>query len=336
MSLPDPAIVLDLIDAFRRSKTMFTAVSMGIFDRLHDSPATADAVAAHLGTDCDATERLLDGCAALGLLLKQDGIYANLPVAETYLYSGSAHTLRGYIRYSDDALYGLWGHLADAVRDGTHRWTQTFGVEASLFSHFFRTEAAMRDFLLGMHGFGMLTSPKVADAFDLSRFHRMADLGGATGHLAIAVCERYPQLHGVVFDLPEVVPLAREQVTRSAAAARIEFAAGDFFEDELPEADLYALGRILHDWTESRIMRLLSRVFGRLPEGGGVLIAEKLLQEDAVGPVSANMQSLSMLVCTEGKERTLSGYARLLRAAGFHSVEGRRTGAPLDAILAIK
>ena len=34
-NLPDPAPVLDLIEAFRRSKTMFTAVSMGVFEALH-------------------------------------------------------------------------------------------------------------------------------------------------------------------------------------------------------------------------------------------------------------------------------------------------------------
>lgn len=31
---PSPSIVLDLILAFRRSKTMFAAVSLGIFDSL--------------------------------------------------------------------------------------------------------------------------------------------------------------------------------------------------------------------------------------------------------------------------------------------------------------
>src|SRR4051794_4547905 len=31
---PDPAVVLDLIEAFRRSKSMFTAVSLGVFDAL--------------------------------------------------------------------------------------------------------------------------------------------------------------------------------------------------------------------------------------------------------------------------------------------------------------
>jgi acetylserotonin N-methyltransferase len=336
MSLPDPAPIIDLIEAFRRSKTMFTAASMGIFDLLHEAPAGAAHLAVQLSANADATERLLDACAALGLLRKRDGIYENHPVADTYLRADSPHTLYGYVRYSDAALYPMWNNLADAVREGSHRWTQTFGLEGPIFSHFFRTDDAMRDFLRGMHGFGQLTSPKVVTAFDLGRFRRIVDLGSATGHLVIAACEHYSELRGTVFDLPRVTEIAREEIARSAARDRIQIVAGDFFEDELPPADLYSVGRILHDWNEDRIGRLLSRIFDRLPAGGALLVAEKLLEEDGVGPVPVNMQSLNMLICTEGKERSLGEYTRLLRSAGFGAVEGRRTGVPLDAILALK
>ena len=89
-------------------------------------------------------------------------------------------------------------------------------------------------------------------AFDLSRFRRLVDLGGATGHLAIAACERYPSLRAVVFDLPETGPLAREIVAGSTAASRIEIVAGDFFVDRASRRRPFRLGRILHDWTEAK------------------------------------------------------------------------------------
>lgn len=315
---------------------MFVAVSMGVFDRLHEEAATAAQMARHLGAEESATARLLDACAALGFLSKNEAVYANQPVAETYLCRASPHSLYGYICYSDEALYPMWGNLADAVREGAPRWLQTFGLDGPIFSSFFRTEQSMRDFARGMHGFGMLTSPKVASAFDLSRFRHMADLGGATGHLAIAACEMYPELRATVFDLPQVTKLAREQVELSASRDRIEIVAGDFFTDELPAADLFALGRILHDWSDDKIDLLLRKILAALPAGGGLLLAEKLLNEDGVGPVHANMQSLNMLVVTEGRERTLGEYTRLLRSAGFAEVAGRRTGAALDAMLAVK
>ena len=336
MSLPDPAPILDLIDAFRRSKAMFTAATLGVFEALHDGPADLGTLAARLNVKDHALVRLLDACVGLGLLRKENGKYANQPVAEAYLCEHSDYSLAGYVRYSDEALYPMWGNLADAVREGNDRWTQTFGWHGPLFDHFFKTEERKRTFLQGMHGFGQLSSPAIVAACDLSGFRRMVDLGGATGHLVIAACKRYPQLRAAVFDLLPVIESAREYVSGVGAADRIDLIAGDFFKDDLPPADLYALGRILHDWGEEKIRLLLRKIHAALPPGGGLLIAERLLDEDKSGPTSAQMQSLNMLVCTEGRERTQSEYTALLQEAGFRSVQASRTGTPLDALMAIK
>ncbi|MGC1449660.1 MAG: class I SAM-dependent methyltransferase [Candidatus Sulfotelmatobacter sp.] len=336
MDLPDPSPVIELIEAFRRSKVMFAAVSLGVFDALEHKPAEVTALAEELQVKAEPLERLLDACVGLKLLRRLGAAYENEPVASTYLRRSSKQTLTGYILYSNDVLFRLWTHAEDAVREGTPRWKQEFGVDGSIFDHFFRTEGAKETFVRGMHGLGILSSPKVVDGFDLSRFRRMVDLGGATGHLAIAACERNPDLRAVVFDLPEVIEVARAYARSSMASQRIEMMAGDFFSDELPEADVFALGRILHDWPEDRIRRLLAKIYRRLPAGGGILLAEKLLYEDKSGPVSAHLQSLNMLMCTEGKERTLPEYRRLLEEAGFRGVQGRITGGTLDAILATK
>jgi acetylserotonin N-methyltransferase len=333
MTLPDPKPVNTLIEAFRWSKTMFTAASLGIYDLL---PATSGSLAQSLRLNPDALERLLDGNVGLGLLEKRGEAYYNQPVAAVYLRKDSPHSLLGYILYSDRALYGLWGHLEGAMREGTNRWQQTFGTSGPIFDQFFRTPDDLRTFIMGMHGFGVLSSPLVVRAFDLSRFHRLVDLGGATGHLTIAACEAYPALQGVVFDLDRVIPVAREIVAQSPAANRITCMPGDFFQDALPEGDIYALGRILHDWSEPKIELLLRRIHDRLPKGGALLIAERLLDDDKSGPVNALMQSLNMLICTEGKERTLEEYRALLLPAGFTDVEGQRTGQAVDAILCRK
>jgi acetylserotonin N-methyltransferase len=315
--MSDPAPILELIDAFRRSKTMFTAVNMGIFDGERPEGAAMD--------------RLLDACVGLGLLAKHGDQYVNTPMADEYLARSSPRTLSGYIRYSNDMLYRLWEHLEDAVVDGTNRWAQTLGTEGALFTHFFRTPEAQRDFLMGMHGFGMISSPTVIGAFDLSAFRSFVDLGGATGHLALAARDRYPNMDATLFDLPSVIETAREHV-----GDRVSLVAGDFFADPLPPGDLYAVGRILHDWTEAKIVALLAKIHAALPAGGGLLIAEKLLKEDRSGPVATHMQSLNMLVCTEGRERTLTEYTTLLRGAGFREIRGHITGAPIDAVLALK
>src|SRR5712692_9177935 len=118
MASPDPTPVLDLLEAFRRSKVMFAAVALGVFDRLEQGPADAPSLAAQMRVNPDALERLLDACVGLGLLRKENAAYANLPVAQTYLCGSSPYALTGYIRYSNRALYALWGNLEDAIREG--------------------------------------------------------------------------------------------------------------------------------------------------------------------------------------------------------------------------
>ena len=333
---PDPSAVLDLLSAYRKSKVMFAAISLGVFDALTAGPKPADALATELGCDADALTRLLDACVMIDLLTRSHQKYANTPAATAYLTRESPRRVLGYANYTDAVLWTMWDHLADAVREGTHRWKQAYGWDGPIFSHFFKTEEKKREFLFGMHGYGLVSSPQVVGAVDLGRYKTFVDLGGATGHLAVAACRRWPGLRAVVFDLPDAAPLAKEVAGATEVADRVSVVAGDFFADPLPPGDVYALGRILHDWTEAKIVQLLGKIYESLPAGGAVLIAEKLLLEDKTGPGWAQMQDLNMLVCTEGKERTLAEYEALLERVGFGEVIGCRTDSPLDAVLAFK
>src|SRR5947209_10526113 len=196
---PDPAVVLDLLEAFRRSKTMFAAVALGVFDALENGPRPLAELAQELFANSDALERLLDACVGLQLLKRSEAGYENTPAAAAYLCTSSPRRLTGYVGWSNAVMWKLWAHLEDAVREGTHRWKQAYGWDGPIFEHFFRDEASKREFTMGMHGYGLISSPHVVAAFDLGKFQRLIDLGGATGHLAIAACRRYLNLRAVVF-----------------------------------------------------------------------------------------------------------------------------------------
>jgi hypothetical protein len=61
---PDPAPVLDLREAFRRSQAMFATLELGAFDRVATGPVATPELARDLGADPNALARLLDGCVA--------------------------------------------------------------------------------------------------------------------------------------------------------------------------------------------------------------------------------------------------------------------------------
>ncbi|KAI2598496.1 acetylserotonin O-methyltransferase, partial [Homo sapiens] len=111
---------------------------------------------------------------------------------------------------------------------------------------------------------------------------------------------------------------------------------GDFFKDPLPEADLYILARVLHDWADGKCSHLLERIYHTCKPGGGILVIESLLDEDRRGPLLTQLYSLNMLVQTEGQERTPTHYHMLLSSAGFRDFQFKKTGAIYDAILARK
>ncbi|XP_017709727.1 PREDICTED: acetylserotonin O-methyltransferase [Rhinopithecus bieti] len=111
---------------------------------------------------------------------------------------------------------------------------------------------------------------------------------------------------------------------------------GDFFKDPLPEADLYILARILHDWADGKCLHLLERVYHTCKPGGGILVIESLLDEDRRGPLLTQLYSLNMLVQTEGQERTPTHYHMLLSSAGFRDFQFKKTGAIYDAVLVRK
>lgn len=334
--LPDPTRVLEIIDGMRLSKAVFAALELGVFEALEGVHLDAAQCAARFRVNEDALGRLLDACVAAGALTKSDGRYRNTELASVYIRASSPATLSGYMLYANRITWRLWEHLEDAVREGTPRWEQTFGAKEGIFDHFFATDSAKETFLSGMHGLGLLSSPRVAAAFDLSAHRRVADLGGGTGHLVAAICNRYPEMEGIVFDLPGVAPIARTRLAAAGLAGRVRVAEGDFFRDPLPAADLYCLGRILHDWNDTMVRALLRKIHAALPDGGAVLLAEVLLNEEKTAPLSGLLQSLNMLACTEGKERNLTEYRALLDREGFREVRGVVTGGPVDAIYALR
>ena len=119
MDLPDSSPVVELIEAFRRSKAMFAAVSLGVFDILEDRAEDASALAQKLRVSREPLERLLDTCVGLQLLRRNGAFYEIEPVARFYLCRKSEQTLTGYILYSNDVLFRLWTHIEDAIREGT-------------------------------------------------------------------------------------------------------------------------------------------------------------------------------------------------------------------------
>ncbi|XP_036091618.1 acetylserotonin O-methyltransferase isoform X1 [Rousettus aegyptiacus] len=337
-------LLRDYANGFMVSQVLFAACELGVFDLLAEAPGPLSAaeVAAGLGASARGTELLLEACVALRLLrLDTRGgraLYASTLLSRRHLVSSSPTSQHHMLLYLARTTYLCWGHLAQAVRDGKNQYMKAFGVPSEdVFAAIYRSDAERLLFMRGLQGVWRVHGQHVLAAFDLSPFPVVCDLGGCSGALAREYASLYPACRVTVFDIPEVVRTARTHFpVPEEEKERISFHEGDFFTDPLPEADLYVLARVLHDWSHEKCVQLLARVQQACRPGGALLVIESLLDADGRGPLTTQLYSLNMLVQTEGQERTPGQYRELLAAAGFTDVECRRTGRPYDAVLARK
>ncbi|XP_019340974.1 probable bifunctional dTTP/UTP pyrophosphatase/methyltransferase protein isoform X2 [Alligator mississippiensis] len=341
MENPDkfPSKIVELLDGFRASKALFVASKLKVFNLLKNKGVLQSVdVANTINASVCGTERLLDACAALGLLEKTIQGYSNTDSANTYLASDSEDSLHGYIIHSNDHLWPLFTHLESAVKEGTMQNYRAFGKKSeNLFQDsYYQSMEVKQRFMAAMHSIAKLTAKDVVTAFDLSQFRSACDLGGCTGALANELVQKYPNLKVTVFDLPEVIANVSHFQPVGQHTAPVTFTSGDFFKDNLPAADLYILSRILHDWTDEKIHVLLSKISAACKPGCGLLLSEMVLDDEKKNRSTALLQSLNMLVQTEGKERSGSEYQSLLEHHGFTSVKIRLTGSLLDAIFCTK
>ncbi|KAI7808611.1 probable bifunctional dTTP/UTP pyrophosphatase/methyltransferase protein isoform X2 [Triplophysa rosa] len=332
-----PHSIMNLIDGFKASKTLFTAAKLKVFDLLNSSNGlTLEEVASQINASVFGTERLLDAAVSLGLLekVKQQDVYRNTEEARRFLVSDSPLSLHGYILHCNDMVWPLFSHLESAVREGTSQHERAFGkMNKDMFQdvYYSQDDIKMR-FMKAMHSIVKVTGKDVAMAFDLSSFKTACDIGGCTGAMAYELTEVHPGLLVTVFDLPRVIEMRRHFQSR-AHTDRVTFVAGDFFKDDLPQADLYILARILHDWSDEKVHVLLNKVSQVCTPGCGLLVSEILLDEERRRPSRALFQALSM---TEGKQRSAGEYSDLLEKHGFATQDIKYTNNLLDAMLFIK
>jgi hypothetical protein len=127
----------------------------------------------------------------------------------------------------------------------------------------------------------------ILGAYDFSGINRIADVGGGHGLLLASILEAYPQVTGVLYDLPEVVAGVPPE-RMSKYGDRLEIQAGSFFEAVPAACDTYIAKHIIHDWSDEHCRKILRRMRMQLTATGRVLICDMLMPEDSA-PSPANV-----------------------------------------------
>ena len=145
----------------------------------------------------------------------------------------------------------------------------------------------------------------------------------------------FPDIKGILFDVPAVINGAGALLEKEGMAARVEKVAGDFFKSVPRGADAYMMKHIIHDWDDERAIKILNSIYAAMPDDGKVLIIETVVPAGNE-PHYSKVLDLEMLVSPGGLERTAEEYRELLAAAGLRLTRIISTPSPYSIVEAVK
>ncbi len=331
-----PERVMQLGLAFMGSKTLLSAIELGVFTELSQGPLNAEQLSSKLKLHNRSARDFFDSLVSLGQLEREAGVYRNTEEAEQFLVRGKLSYIGGLLEMANERLYPFWGSLTEGLRTGLPQNEVKTGG-AGLFESLYGDPERLRLFLGAMTGLSMGAAVAMAQKFPWKDHQTVVDVGGAQGGLLVQLCLAHPHLRGANFDLPVVGPIFNEYVATNNLSDRLSFMPGNFFEDPLPPADVITMGHILHDWNLDEKRMLLGKAHQALPIGGALIVFEALIDDERRHNTFGLLMSLNMLIETPGGfDYTGEDCSLWMREAGFSSTRVEHLVGPDSMVVGIK
>ncbi|MBU4459024.1 MAG: polyketide synthesis methyltransferase [Verrucomicrobia bacterium] len=325
---PDADGLLDLMRGFQAPCVVAAAAELGMFDALTAGLQDAHHVARIAGGSDRAVTILLDALAALGVLDKRDGRYTIPAPLRAALDPENPACILPMILHQANCLR-RWSRLA---------WTAREDAPSDPGPSILGPSADLVSFIQAMN----VVSGPVADGLvatiDAGPVTHVLDIGGASGTWTLAWLRAHPSARATIFDLPEVIPLARVRIAAGDAADRVSFAGGDYLRDPLPGgADVAWISAIVHQHSREENCGLYRRAAAALIPGGRVLIRDIVMEPSRTTPVAGALFAVNMLSATRGGGTwTLDELREDLESSGFTDVRLARRDEGMHSIVAAR
>lgn len=333
---PTPEHILQIGLGFWASKTLLSAVEMGVFTELAGRPESLEAVQGRLGLHPRSARDFLDALVALGLLGRENGVYSNTPATDLFLDKKKPSYVGGILEMANQRLYGHWGHLTEGLRTGQPQ-NELRGGGQPLFETLYADPARLKNFLQAMTGLSHGSALAIAAKFPFKDYKSVCDVGAAQGDTAAQIALAHPHLNVFGFDLPEVGPVFEEYASQLKLDGRLTFLPGSFFDMPLPKADVIVMGHILHDWDLETKKMLIRKAYDALPDGGTYIVYELIIDDDRSKNALGLMSSLNMLIETYGGfDYSGADCQGWMREIGFKETRVEHLAGPDSMVVGIK
>jgi precorrin-6B methylase 2 len=331
-----PDAIMQLGFGFWGSKTLLSAVELGVFSELADAGALdGEALRERLGLHPRSATDFFDALVALGMLEREDGRYANSPETELFLDRAKPSYIGGILEMANARLYPFWGSLTEGLRTGAPQNEAKGGQ--SFFETLYADPARLAQFARGMSAGSMGAAHAIAAKFPWRDRGSVIDIGCAEGAVPVQIALAHEHITGGGFDLPPIEPIFDAHVARFGLGERLSFTAGDFFADPLPEADVLVMGHILHDWNLDQKRQLLQKAHDALPDGGALIVYEAIIDDERRSNAFGLLMSLNMLIETPGGfDYTGADCCGWMQETGFRESYVEHLAGPDSMVVGIK
>ena len=301
--------LLALSRNYQEAAVLAAAADLDLFSPLASAPRTAAELARLLQCDERGLAILLDALAALRLLEKSGGRFALPPGLEALLTPGGSQSILAMTQHQAHCLRN-WAQLASVAKTGR---------PAQPIPNVLGKSGEHQAFIGGMHDISAPVANQVIQALQPLHFQHLLDIGGASGTWTIAFLRACPSAQATLFDLPEVIPMARRRLAAAGLTDRARIVPGDFYTDALPPgADLAWVSAIVHQNSREQNRALFAKAFQALAPGGRIALRDILMEECRTRPVAGALFAVNMLVATQaGGTFTFAELRDDLAASGF-------------------
>src|SRR5262245_37681776 len=317
------------------SRTLLSAVELGLFTELAKGPLALEDLRARLDLHPRGVRDFLDALVALGMLRREQGAYANTPATDLYLDRAKPTYLGGMLEMMSARLFRFWADLTEGLKTGKPQNEAKHGGD--LFDTLYSDPHRLEQFLAAMTGLSLGIAHALAVKFPWSQYQSFVDIGVAQGGLPVVLAQAHKHLTGVGADLPVVGPIFEKYVASFGLQNRLNFAKLDFFNEPLPQADVVIMGHILHDWDLSTKKMLVGKAHDALPTGGALIVFEAIIDDERRSNSFGLLMSLNMLIETRGGfDYTGADCAAWMREAGFKQTRVEHLSGHDSMVVALK
>ena len=313
------------------SRSLTVAADLGIADMLHEGSRSAEELATATETHADGLYRVLRALTSVGVFNELPGRRFENNALSQPLREDAKGSVRAMASWINDSIgWQMW--LDYSVQTGKPAAKEVFGTD-DIFGYLRDQPASFRKFQRAMTGFSAMTGAEVAAAYDFSGINHLVDVGGGHGSMLSQIISQHSNVHGVLYDRPEVIDKAADVLKKGGQAEKIETKTGDFFKDVPAGADAYIMKHVIHDWDDDDSVKILSNCREVMNTGGKILVVEQVITP---GPESAmgKMLDLEMLL-VGGRERTEEEFTALFTRCGLKLSRIVPTRSPVAVIEAI-